>query len=80
VAVEEAPELGVEEARRAIGDTILRLRQRRQAAARRATTRQYREGAFGDPDAFLAEKQRQIEERRRSQGLASGPLAGPSSR
>jgi DNA primase len=74
VAVEGAPDLDAGEARRAIGDTILRLRQRRRAEERRATTRRYREGAFDSPEDFLAEKQRQVEERRRAQGLVSGPV------
>jgi DNA primase len=72
-ALEGGVGVGQADARREIGDTILRLRQRREAEQRRDTTRRFREGTFGSHEDFLAEKQRQIEERRRAQGLAPGP-------
>lgn len=70
LAVEDQPALEPPQAERAIGDTILRLRQRRLAEQRRATTRRFREEGRVD----YAVKQREIEEGKRVQGLAPGPV------
>jgi len=70
LAVEDQPALEPPQAERAIGDTILRLRQRRLAQQRRATTRRFREEGRVD----YAVKQREIEEGKRVQGLAPGPV------
>jgi DNA primase len=69
LAVEDKPALEPPQAERAIGDTLVRLRQRRLAAQRRATTRRFREEGRVDIDL----KQREIEESKRVTGLAPGP-------
>ena len=69
LAVEDQPALEAPQAERAIGDTILRLRQRRLAEQRRATTRRFREEGRVD----YAVKQREIEEGKRVQSLAPAP-------
>ncbi|MDJ0865214.1 MAG: DNA primase [Myxococcota bacterium] len=71
LAVEEHPGLEADEARRAVDDTIAGLRRRRHAERRRDTTRRLRDEA--DPLSLLAEKQRQIEERKQTQGLTPSP-------
>ena len=70
LAVEDQPALEPPQAERAIGDTILRLRQRRLAEQRRATTRRFREEGRVD----MAVKQRENEERKRVQALSPGPV------
>jgi DNA primase len=72
LAVADEPRLAPAEAEGAFDDTLRWLRRRRQSEARRATTRQLRDDPQADGLALLAEKQRQIEERRTALGLAPG--------
>jgi len=69
LSVGDPPALVPPEAVGANGDSILRVRERRLAAQRRATTRRFREEGRVD----FAVKQREIEEGKRVQGLAPGP-------
>jgi hypothetical protein len=69
LSVGDSPAQDTPEAEREFGGTILRLRQHRLAAQRRATTRRFREEGRVD----LAVKQREIEEGKRVQGPAPGP-------
>lgn len=65
-----------EAARRVANDTLLWAGERERKRLRRQTTKQLREDPGSDPAEFLAEKQRQLEERRAAQGFppkASAP-------
>jgi len=73
LAVEDSPAVGKEEATRALDDTLAWLRKRYEARRRRETTERLREDPSADPLEILAEKQRQLEERRLAQGLPPSP-------
>ncbi len=72
LAVETGPVAPVEEASRAVNDTLAWLRKRHEARRRRETTERLREDPSVDPAEILAEKQRQLEERRLALGLPAG--------
>ena len=72
----ESDQVDADAAERAAGDLLRWFRRRRADQTARGTTRQFRADPATDPDEILATKQRQIEERRRAQGLPPGPARG----
>ena len=73
LAVQDSPTVEKGEATRALDDTLAWLRRRYEARRRRETTERLRGDPTADPLEILAEKQRQLEERRLAMGLPPGP-------
>lgn len=65
--------VAAEEADRVFDGLVRRLRERRRAQERRALTRRLSEQSPADAAALLAEKQRQLEERRAALGITRPP-------
>ncbi len=72
----ESDQVDADAAGRAAGDLLRWFRRRRAEQAARGATRQFRADPATDPAEILATKQRQIEERRRAQGLPPSPARG----